>query len=216
MFYRLNNKLTKLLSIYRKGRINLKEVKVDPRIIRTRKLLMDAFIKVTRKKDFKDITIRDITDEATVNRATFYSHFQDKYDLMDVAITEEILESIVKHLNHYDKLNEETIVNIFFTLTEFHTKKRTEYPPQCKTSMEPFNSIIEQKIKKELGELFYSLLLKQRPNMSSEDLKIGATIFSWGIYGASVDWENNSSLSAEKYIKKALPFIISEINNFKG
>ncbi|MEH7175975.1 TetR/AcrR family transcriptional regulator, partial [Priestia megaterium] len=71
----------------------MKEVKVDPRIIRTRKLLMDAFIKVTRKKDFKDITIRDITDEATVNRATFYSHFQDKYDLMDVAITEEILES---------------------------------------------------------------------------------------------------------------------------
>ena len=140
-------------------------MKVDPRIMRTRKLLMDAFIKLTRKKDFKDITIKDITDEATVNRATFYSHFQDKYDLIDAVITEEILESIVKHLNYYDRLNDETIENIFFTLTEFHTKKRTEYLPQCRRSMEPFNSIIEQKIKKELGELFYSLLLKQRPNI---------------------------------------------------
>jgi AcrR family transcriptional regulator len=194
----------------------MEEIKVDPRIIRTRKLLMDAFIKITQKKEFKDITIKDITEEATVNRATFYAHFQDKYDLMDASITEDILESIVKHLNHYDRINEETIVKIFFTLTKFHTKKRTEYSSQCRRSIEFFSSKIEQKIKKELGELFYSLLLKQQPNWDSEALKIGSTVLSWGIYGASVDWENNSSLSAEQYIKKALPFIVTEINNFKG
>lgn len=184
--------------------------KVDPRIIRTRKLLMDAFSKLIQKKGFKDITIKDITDEANVNRATFYAHFQDKYDLIDVGITKEILDSIVKRWDHFNKLNEKTIVGIFLTLTEFHTKKYRIYRPQCRKSMEPFNSIIEQKIKKELGELFHSLLLKQQHNMSSEDLKIVSTIFSWGIYGASVDWENNSSLSAEQYIKKALPFIVSE------
>lgn len=193
----------------------MEEMKVDPRIIRTRKLLMDAFIKITRKKGFKDITIKDITEEATVNRATFYAHFQDKYDLIDASITEDIFESIVKQLNHYDRVNEEAIVKIFFTLTKFHTKKRTEYSAQCRRSNELFSSIIEQKIKKELGELFYSLFLKQQPNLDLEALKIGTTVLSWGIYGASVDWENNSSLSAEQYIKKVLPFIVTEINNFK-
>ncbi|MDQ0875932.1 AcrR family transcriptional regulator [Paenibacillus sp. V4I3] len=194
----------------------MEELKVDPRTIRTRKLLMDAFMKIAQKKEFKNITINDITEEATVNRATFYSHFQDKYDLMDASITEDILESIVKHLNHYDRLNEETIVSIFFTLTKFHQKKRTEYSSQCRRSMESFYSIIEQKIKKELGELFYSLFLKQQLNLDLEALKIGTTVLSWGIYGASVEWENNSSLSAEQYIKNALPFIVTEINNFKG
>ncbi|WP_088043423.1 TetR/AcrR family transcriptional regulator [Bacillus sp. EAC] len=194
----------------------MEEKKVDPRIIRTRRLLMDAFIKIAQKKEFKDITIKDITEEATVNRATFYSHFQDKYELMDASITEELFESIVKDFNHYDRLNEETIVKIFYTLTKFHTKKRTEYTSQCRRSVESFYSIIEQKIKKELGELFYSLFLKQQLNLDSEALKIGTTLLSWGIYGASVDWENNSSLSAEQYIKKALPFIVTEINNFKG
>ncbi|MGG4483613.1 TetR/AcrR family transcriptional regulator [Paenibacillus illinoisensis] len=194
----------------------MEDTKVDPRIIRTRRLLMDAFIKITQKKEFKDITIKDITEEATVNRATFYAHFQDKYDLIDASITEDILENIVKHLKHYDRVNEDTIVEIFFTLTKFHTKKRTEYSSQCKRSIEFFSSIIEQKIKIELGELFYSLFLKQQPNLDSEALKIGTTVLSWGIYGASVDWENNSSLSAEQYIKKALPFIVTEINNFKG
>jgi len=39
----------------------MEEIKVDPRIIRTRKLTMDAFIKIAQKKEFKDITIKDIT-----------------------------------------------------------------------------------------------------------------------------------------------------------
>ena len=160
MFYRLSNKQTKLLSIHRKERDKYGRDESRSAYYSNKKIINGCLYKINSKKDFKDITIKDITDEATVNRATFYSHFQDKYDLMDAVITEDILESIVKHLNHYDRLNEETIESIFFTLTKFHTKKRTEYLSQCRRSMESFNSIIEQKIKKELGELFYSLLFK--------------------------------------------------------
>lgn len=198
------------------GGINMQVTKVDPRIIRTRKLLIGSFLKLTQKKDFESITIKDITDDATVNRATFYAHFNDKYDLMDAVITEDVFESIVKDLNHHNRLNEETIVNIFLTLTQHHTKRSTELSSQCIRSYESFCSIIEQKIKKELEKIFYSLLLKQQPHLDSESLKISATVLSWGIYGASVDWQNNSSLSAEQYIKKGLSFIMTEINNFKG
>lgn len=132
----------------------MQENKIDPRSIRTKQLLLDAFTKLTREKDFKDITIKDITNEATVNRATFYSHFQDKYDLMDACIKKEILESIVKHLEHYNTLNEHSIINIFLTLTEFHTRKNTDYSLQCRRSMEPFNSVFEQEIKKNWESCF--------------------------------------------------------------
>lgn len=194
----------------------MQDIKVDPRTVRTRKLLMDSFLEIIKKKEFKGVTIKDITEEATVNRATFYSHFQDKYDLMDAAITEDILEGILKHLNHYDQLNEQTVVEIFSALTEFHTKKNRDYGIKCKRSYESFHVIIEQKIKKELGELFYSLFLKQHPNLDLEALKIGANMLSWEIYGASLDWQKNSSLSAEQYAQKALPFIVTKINNLKG
>ena len=193
----------------------MQDTKVDPRIIRTRRLLMDAYLKLAIKKDFKDITIKDITDEATVNRATFYSHFKDKYDLMD-AIAENILENIAENLSHYDQLNEKSIVKIFVTLTKFHTDLTTQLNTQCRRSYASFSTKIEQKIKKELEKVFYSLLLKQQSMLDSEALKIGAAVLSWGIYGASVDWEHNSSLPAEQYIKIALPFIVTEINNFKG
>jgi AcrR family transcriptional regulator len=216
VFYCLNNKERKMLFMSRKRGINMQDTKVDPRIIRTRRLLMDAFIKLAIKKDFKDITIKDITDEATVNRATFYSHFQDKYDLMDAVITEDILENIVENLNHYDQLNEESIKNIFVTLTKFHTELATKLDTQCRRSYASFSSIIEQKFKKELEKVFYSLLLKQQSKLDLEALKIGAAVLSWGIYGASVDWKHNSSFSAEQYIKIALPFIVTKINHFKG
>lgn len=186
----------------------MKNTKIDPRTIRTKKLLMDAFINLNHNKDLKDITIKDITDAAMVNRATFYAHFYDKYDLMDDVITETIVGSIVENLDDYDRLNEETIIKIFLTLTEFHTNLNTQLNTHCRRSYEAYSSKIEQKMKAELENLFYSLLLKQQFRLDSESLKIGAAILSWGIYGASVDWQSHSSLPAEQYIKKALPFYI--------
>ncbi|WP_430510323.1 TetR/AcrR family transcriptional regulator [Gottfriedia solisilvae] len=193
----------------------MKDKKVDPRSIRTRRLLIEAFLRLTTKKDFKEITIKDITDEATVNRATFYSHFLDKYDLMDAGIIEDIIENVVKNLSQYDQLNEESIINIFVTLTKFHTDLATQFDTQCRRSYASFSSIIEQKLKKELEKVFYSLFLKQQSKLDLKDLKIGAAVISWGIYGASVDWKDNSSLSAEQYINIALPFIVTEVNHFK-
>jgi AcrR family transcriptional regulator len=51
----------------------------DPRVKRTRQLLLQAFTAVlAEKRSIPSITIRDITQRATVNRATFYAHFEDK------------------------------------------------------------------------------------------------------------------------------------------
>jgi AcrR family transcriptional regulator len=35
-----------------------------------------------KKKDFEDISVQEITDDATLNRATFYLHYPDKSALL--------------------------------------------------------------------------------------------------------------------------------------
>ena len=55
----------------------------DLRVRRTRKLLQNALIELTIEKGFSAVTVRDIAQRAMVNRATFYRHYQDKYDLLD-------------------------------------------------------------------------------------------------------------------------------------
>jgi len=55
----------------------------DLRVRRTRKLLMQAMIELTIEQGFAAITVQDIADRAMINRATFYRHYLDKYDLLD-------------------------------------------------------------------------------------------------------------------------------------
>src|ERR1700736_1077163 len=53
----------------------------DPRVKRTRTLLQDALVELLAEKSFDAITVQDIAERSTINRATFYAHFVDKYDL---------------------------------------------------------------------------------------------------------------------------------------
>src|SRR5208337_1812010 len=54
-------------------------VGLDPRIRRTRQSLQDALEKLLSKKDFEEISVQDVAETATLNRATFYDHYPDKF-----------------------------------------------------------------------------------------------------------------------------------------
>ncbi|MED5020139.1 TetR/AcrR family transcriptional regulator [Paenibacillus chibensis] len=60
----------------------------DPRIKRTLNLIREAFISLIDEKGFDHITVQDITKRAEINRATFYRHYQDKYDILDKIVNE--------------------------------------------------------------------------------------------------------------------------------
>ncbi len=55
---------------------------IDPRILRSRRMLMDSLVRLLKKKEFEDISVQEIADEATLNRATFYLHYPDKNALL--------------------------------------------------------------------------------------------------------------------------------------
>jgi len=61
---------------------------LDPRVKRTRQLLRQALIELIPEKGYNAITIQDITDRATLNRATFYLHYRDKDDLLNTGFDE--------------------------------------------------------------------------------------------------------------------------------
>ena len=58
----------------------------DLRTIRTYKLLKGALLELLSKNSFDSIRVNDICDLAMVHRTTFYSHFSDKYELLDYVI----------------------------------------------------------------------------------------------------------------------------------
>ena len=54
--------------------------KMDLRIVKTHKALVDAFLQMLGEKRFEDITVNELCERAMVRRATFYKHFADKYE----------------------------------------------------------------------------------------------------------------------------------------
>jgi len=60
----------------------------DLRVLRTRKLLQKALIELSSEKGFANVTVRDLTERAMVNRSTFYRHYLDKYDLLSQYLAE--------------------------------------------------------------------------------------------------------------------------------
>jgi AcrR family transcriptional regulator len=54
----------------------------DPRVLRSRQMLMESLVRLLTRKEFDDISIQEIADEASLNRATFYLHYPDKNALL--------------------------------------------------------------------------------------------------------------------------------------
>ncbi|MBR6071840.1 MAG: TetR/AcrR family transcriptional regulator [Acholeplasmatales bacterium] len=58
----------------------------------------NALISLLDKKDFEDITVKEICQTATVNRSTFYLHYENTYDLL-----KETIENLYKDFfSRYD------------------------------------------------------------------------------------------------------------------
>src|SRR5579863_4436766 len=65
---------------------------LDPRIRRTRLALQQALGKLLETKEFDVISVQDVAEAATVNRATFYDHYPDKFALLECLVATRFTE----------------------------------------------------------------------------------------------------------------------------
>lgn len=60
-----------------------KKSHTDPRILRTRQLIKEAFVELLEEMDFQKITVNRLAERATINRVTFYLHYRDIPDMLE-------------------------------------------------------------------------------------------------------------------------------------
>jgi AcrR family transcriptional regulator len=71
--------------------------KLDPRVVRTRKLLREALVASILEKGYDATNIQDITDRAGLRRATFYLHYGDK-DALLLSMMQETLDALMQEM----------------------------------------------------------------------------------------------------------------------
>ena len=88
--------------------------KTDLRVIRTRKAIHDTFYEMIAKMDYEDITIKELTQRAMINRNTFYLHYESIDALMQELQDETIEHFIGKDVSYSNLDNLKTMIRVFF------------------------------------------------------------------------------------------------------
>ena len=183
----------------------LPEEKIDPRVKRTRQLLVQAFTQLIREKEFQSISVQDVTERAEINRATFYAHFPDKYALLDYKIRQEFRAEIEKRTLNACHFSQDNLRALVVTVCEFIGEANSH----CKSPRGHLRPILEAQVKEQIKDLLMIWLEQVESNVPSE---IAATSASWAIYGLAQYWNDKKDrVSVNEYMEKILPLAIANL-----
>ena len=161
--------------------------KVDPRVRRTRKLLQDAFRDLLNERSFNDVSVADIADRATLNRATFYAHYEDKGHLAAAIVGEELDKAILGRLAPPAAFDRESVTAVATATFEYvaHSIRR------CPKSADNFAASIGLTVQ-ETVERFLLRWFEFQPDaeraFSGTSPEVMANALAWALYGAAVRW----------------------------
>ncbi|HLY27068.1 MAG TPA: TetR/AcrR family transcriptional regulator [Aggregatilineales bacterium] len=156
--------------------------KVDPRVRRTRQMLQQAMTELLREKEFVDITVQDIAEGADLNRATFYKHFLDKYDLLNVIVRERFQTLLDAALPENPGLSPETVGILIQTAYDY----LAGFHDRCiKVQSRDEQALIMQQVQR---QIYDNLLLWLQECAAHSGLKrkapeLTALLTSWMIFG---------------------------------
>lgn len=182
------------------------EARLDPRVKRTRSLILSSFESLLAEKGFETISVQDVTDKAQINRATFYAHFQDKYALLDTAMSQMFMQEIEKRTLNVCTYTPDNLRNLILAVCEFLSRLHTS----CAQPHNQFESLVEGTIKKQLFDLLsYWLRNSKLPT------EIPATVATWAIYGLASHYSHMKKRPPlEKFVDEAFPLVAVNLEQF--
>jgi AcrR family transcriptional regulator len=183
----------------------------DPRVKRTRKLLQDAFMALLAEKSFHAISVQDIAERATLNRATFYAHFEDKYALMDYMVGELFCEALQQRLQAGAPFTLGNLHLLVVTVCEY----LAQFQGHCAPADRDLDPRIEAKVQQEL-HTFLLGWLGQAPSVEAPpraSRETAATVMSWTVFGAGIAWSRGErALSAGEWARQVVAVLVEGIS----
>lgn len=153
------------------------------------------------ERRFRDITVQEIADRATVNRATFYAHFEDKFDLLDSAIRDRFKQELAARMPNASVWSEDhlrLLIIIVFECVAMITH-------ECKPSDRDFAPYRERAIQEETEAILLGWM--RQPAFPSAPAGVApntlAMVWSWAIFGAATQWSRSERrISADELARQ--------------
>ena len=176
----------------------MEEKKTDRRTLKTKKAIYNAFMDLLTEKELHKVTVQEISDIADINRATFYKHFLDVYDLYDKLEEEILIEWGMLVL----KLQELRTKDFFDSLVGYVDKNRNVFKMV-------FSSKAPAQLRVKFEKILEGLLLKieaEKKGAKLKDIKLSyQTCYrAQGCIAVLSRWVDEGSDQPKEFIVKVL------------
>jgi AcrR family transcriptional regulator len=180
----------------------------DPRIRRTRHLLQGALLELMRTKSFDEVSVQDITEAATVNRATFYDHYTDKFALLDAMVGGGFHKMLHERAVTFDGSCPSAAAAVILATCDYLTQMETGDGTCQKQSA--FQPLVAAAITRAIGRVLAGGIPGGRDGVETGlEGEIVVAAASWAIYGAVQQWFRSSDRApAEAMVEQVLELVL--------
>lgn len=170
---------------------------IDLRIIKTKNNLYNAIITLLKEKSFEEIKVSDICKTALINRSTFYSHFEDKYELF-ASLIEDLKESFSNELK--------TIENDL-NVKEYYIELIKVFLNHIEGKEEIYKSIMINNKNSIIMDMIYDTITEDindriKNNINDIPSDIVSSFYLGAVVNVGIDWlKNGKNYSKEEILK---------------
>jgi len=176
---------------------------IDPRIKRTRQMLFQALRELLHDKTFESITVQDIADRSTVNRGTIYTHFKDKFALLEAMIEEDFRSLFEKRMEGASGMCRGGVRQLILAVCDFLGGIMS-----CSAEHQrPFEPIVESTVRTIVRSFLLEELSRSAKVGSCSEAQLRATAASWAICGTVLEWSRTRANPPEELADAVLPLV---------
>ena len=159
----------------------------DKRVIRTKKAIKAALFRIMEEKDISSISISELTQEANINRRTFYTHYRNITDILD-EIEGDLVEALRKLIQSIDlRASRQSAYDLFMGLDKLITVEFDYYFHLMRVDM---RGMLMSRLKNVIKGMT-DMLLPKLCDKHGENAAVISAFIVGGFFNMYLEWHNH-------------------------
>ena len=170
----------------------------DQRRAQTKKALLEAMVACLQEENFNDITTIQLAKTAGISRSSFYTHYKDKYEMID-SYQQELFHKLEYIFDKYEGSNESALLEIF----EFLYREQLLSALLSVNGTREIQDFLIHKLQRMISEDFVGRWTESLKLRAYEQDYAGV-YFAHAIFGTCQTWIQNGKKESPKEITDLL------------